>query len=175
MRRLLLLRHAKAERASTGGGDLERVLTRRGRADAQKLGAYLVRNGLTPGLALVSTSARTRETWNLVAGEFAEPAPARFEQRLYGAGPDVILQSIQAAASAVATLLVVGHNPGIQEIAATLVAAGDIEGVRQISEDFPTTALAVIDFAIGDWGQTRIQSGRLNQFVVPKSLAATPD
>ena len=69
MRRLLLLRHAKAERSQPGGRDHDRILSKRGRNDAAAVGAYLVRHRLVPDRALVSTSARTRETWTLVAAE----------------------------------------------------------------------------------------------------------
>ena len=72
MRRLLLLRHAKAERSQPGGRDHDRVLTQRGRADAKTLGAYLARHRLVPDRALVSTAARTRETWERVAPGLAE-------------------------------------------------------------------------------------------------------
>ena len=73
MRRLLLLRHAKAEKAQPGERDHERKLAARGRDDAPQLGTYLVRHGLVPDLVVVSTAARARETWELAAAAFADP------------------------------------------------------------------------------------------------------
>ena len=103
MRRLLLLRHAKAERSQPGGRDEERPLTDRGRADAARLGAYLVRHRLVPDLALVSSAARTRETWHRAAAAFENAPPAHFEERLYGAAPEAILQVIRETAPEAAT------------------------------------------------------------------------
>jgi phosphohistidine phosphatase len=175
MRRLLLLRHAKAERSQPGGSDLERALNDRGRADARKLGAYFVRHRLVPDLAAVSTAVRTRETWRLLAGAFDRPPKARFDERLYDASPQMILRTIQETAPEVATLLVVGHNPGLHEAAVVLVAAGDVEARQRLVEQFPTAALAVIKFAVADWSRVHAKGGRLEHFVKPRSLAAATD
>jgi phosphohistidine phosphatase len=111
----------------------------------------------------------------LVAASLQNVAPARFEERLYDAAPDTILQAIQETGAAVATLLVIGHNPGLQELAATLVAAGDVEARQRLKEYFPTGALAVIEFAIDDWVRLHPHGGRLEHFVAPRSLEAATD
>jgi phosphohistidine phosphatase len=175
MRRLLLLRHAKAERSQPGGSDLERVLTDRGRGDARKIGAYFVRHGLVPDLVLVSTAARTRETWQLLAGAFDHPPKADFDERLYHASPEVVVRTVQETTAKVETLLVIGHNPGLQEAAVMLVGAGDVDARQRLAEQFPTAALAVIEFAPADWRRVHAQGGRLEHFVKPRSLAATTD
>jgi phosphohistidine phosphatase len=175
MRRLLLLRHAKAERSQPGGRDLERVLTDRGRADARKLGAYVVRHRLAPDLAVVSTAARTRETWRLLSAAFDRPPQARFDERLYNAAPEAILRAIKETAPKIATLLLIGHNPGLHEAAVMLVAAGDVEARQRLGEHFPTAALAVIEFAPADWSRLHVQGGRLEHFVAPRSLTAATD
>src|SRR5262249_18566147 len=117
MRRLLLLRHAKAERLQSGGRDHDRILAKRGRGDAAAVGAYLVRHKLMPDQALVSTSARTRETWGLVAKAFAKVPPVEFEGTIYEAAPEAILKAIRATKPKARTLLLVGHNPGMQQLA----------------------------------------------------------
>jgi len=175
MLRLLLLRHAKAERSKPGGRDMERVLTERGRGDAAKIGAYLVHHALLPDLVVVSTAARTRETWTLAAAALPRKAPVRHEERLYEAGPHGILKIITDAEPDVGTLLVVGHNPGLQELAVQLVASGSAEVRQRLTEEFPTASLVVIDFAIDDWRRLHPRSGRLIRFVTPKSLAAATD
>jgi phosphohistidine phosphatase len=175
MRRLLLLRHAKAERSQPGARDHDRSLTERGRTDAGKLGAYIARHRLAPDLAMVSTAARTRQTWELVAAALPETPAVRFEERIYEASPEAILQAIKQAEPRVRTLLVIGHNPGLQELAAMLVAAGDVEARQRLNEEFPTAALAVIEFASEDWGRVHRQGGRLEHFVAPRSLQATTD
>jgi phosphohistidine phosphatase len=175
MRRLLLLRHAKAERSQAGGSDRDRVLTDRGRADARKVGGYLARHGFVPDHALVSPAARTRETWALVAEAFEKPPAASYEDAIYESSPQDILTAIQNGGGSANTLLVVGHNPSLQEIAALLIAAGDVEPRQRLNEDFPTSALAVIGLAAGDWRDLHAHAGRLEHFVTPKSLEPATD
>ena len=159
MRRLLLLRHAKAERSQPGGNDRERVLAERGRADALKLGAYMVRHAFMPDLAVVSTAARTRETWEQVAAAFQDIPRAKFEDRLYEAPPQAMLAVIKETAPRIGTLLLIGHNPGLQELAAILIGAGDVDARQRLKEDFPTSALAVVNFALEDWSRVHRGAG----------------
>ena len=173
--RLLLLRHAKAERLPGGGADRDRVLTERGRDDARTLGAYLARHGAGPDRALVSPSARTRETWALLSQAFGSAPPAEFDDRLYDASAQALLDAIREASPGAATLLVVAHNPGMQELASLLVASGDIDARERLGRGFPTAALAAISFATEAWTGVHAQGGRLEHFVTPKSLAATTD
>jgi phosphohistidine phosphatase len=175
MRRLLLLRHAKAERSQPGGRDEDRVLTDRGRRDASRIGSYMARHAFIPGRALVSPAARTRETWELAAAELGKLPPADFDERLYNATPNTILQIVKETAPGVGTLLAIGHNPGLQELAAMLVASGDIDARERLGEDFPTSALAVISFASDDWSEVHPRGGRLEHFITPGWLAAATD
>jgi phosphohistidine phosphatase len=175
MRRLLLLRHAKAERLQSGGRDHDRILAKRGREDAAAVGAYLVRHKLIPDQALVSTSARTRETWGLIAKAFPRVPPADFESAIYEAAPEAILQAIRASEPKAKTLLVVGHNPGIQQLAAILIASGDVEARQRLLEEFPTSAFAAISFAADSWDGVHPNGGRLEHFVTPQTLEATND
>jgi phosphohistidine phosphatase len=175
MRRLLLWRHAKAERSQPGGRDLERTLEDHGRDDASMIAAYMVRHALTPDLVLVSTSERTRETWAQGVKAFEKPLPVIFDVRLYEATAQDVLKVIRETAPQVGTLLVVGHNPGLQELAVLLVAAGDVDARQRLKEDFPTAALAVISFALEDWNRIHPHAGRLEHFVTPRFLAAATD
>lgn len=175
MRRLLLFRHAKSERLTFGADDLERRLSERGRQDAPKIGAYLVRHGLIPDLVIVSPAARTRETWQLAAAAFAKKPLEVFDERIYEAEAQAIMQVIRECGQTVPTLLVVGHNPGLQELANLVVASGDLEARQRLNEKFPTAALAVIDFTLDDWTRLHPHSGRLDHFVSPRSLAAATD
>lgn len=174
MRRLLLLRHAKAERLQSGGRDHDRILAKRGRDDAAAVGAYLVRHKLIPDQALVSTSARTRETWTLVAKAFAaKTPPVEFEETIYEASPEAILKAVRTTEQAAKTLLVVGHNPGMQQLASMLIASGDVEARQRLLEEFPTSAIAMISFAVQDWESLHANGGRLEHFVTPQTLEAT--
>ena len=172
MRRLLLFRHAKAERVEPGEPDLDRVLADRGRKDAARIGAYMAGHSLVPDRVAMSPSARTLETWKYAATAF-RPAPAAMSvERLYNATPHDILAVIKDTPGSVHTLVVIGHNPGLHELALMLIASGDIETREQVREKLPTSGLVIIDFAVDDWGKLHPQSGRLERFVSPKSLDA---
>jgi phosphohistidine phosphatase len=169
MRRLMLLRHAKADRPPPGFPDRDRPLAPRGREEAPQIGAYMARHGLKPDQALVSPAARTRETWDLVAASL--PAtPSRQEDRFYDASAAAILAVLKEVGAGSHALLVVGHNPGLQDLARLLIASGDVEARERLNEKLPTSGLAVIDFAFDDWAKLHTRSGRLDRFVTPRSL-----
>lgn len=172
MLRLLLLRHAKSDRSEPAMRDHDRPLNARGRRDAPKMGEYLARNTLTPDFAIVSTARRTRETWSLVSSVLAQPPRPQLEQRLYDASARTIFNVIAACEADVHTLLVIGHNPGMHELAITLVATGDTRARAQLSEKFPTCGLAVIDFPVAGWAEMRSRSGTLERFVSPRMLVS---
>ena len=173
MRRLLLLRHAKAERSEPGTKDISRVLIDRGRKDAARIGTYMAAHALVPGRVILSPAARTQETWKYAAAAF-HPAPAAMSaERVYDATPHDILAIIKDTPASVHTLLVIGHNPGLHEFALMLIASGDIDAREQLREKLPTSGLTIIDFAFDNWGKLHPQSGRLERFVSPKSLEAT--
>jgi phosphohistidine phosphatase len=145
MRRLILFRHAKSERGQPGETDVLRVLNPRGERDAPRLGAFMVKHAL-PDLAVVSTAARTRQTWQLASAAFNEAPRAVFDDRIYEASPQRLLQVVKEAPQSVHTLLICGHNPGLEELAAKLIASGNVDAQRRLADAFPTAALAVIDF-----------------------------
>jgi len=173
--RLILLRHAKSEKAEAGMHDRDRPLNPRGRSDAPRIGAYMAYHELLPGAALVSEARRTRETFERLAAAWPAPCPVRYVEALYNAGPDAILKVIKEADRSAQTLLVIGHNPGLHEAARRLIASGDVEARERLNESLPTTGLAVIDFAADDWRKLHPRGGRLERFVTPRSLKAAAD
>ena len=172
MRRLLIFRHAHAEKSQPGGQDHARVLTERGRADAKLLGAYIDRHGFVPARALVSTAERARETWQHAASAMRAPPAADFEARIYDARPHDIVTLLKKAPAEAASLMLIGHNPTLHELAALLIASGDHELRERLREELPTAGLAVIEFAFDAWEKLHAHSGRLERFVSPKSIAA---
>jgi phosphohistidine phosphatase len=174
MRRLIIFRHAKAERLQPGGSDLSRRLEPRGRNDAEAMGAYLAKHKLVPDLAAVSTSARTRETWAFAGAAFAPPPPVSFDGRIYNAEIDDILAVIAETDPKAETLAVVGHNPGFHELAVLLAGSGEAKDRQRLAEGFPTAGVAVLEFKGSDW-RLRPQSGRLERFVSPKTVSAATD
>ena len=172
--RLMLFRHAKAEKGAPGMRDRDRELAPRGLKEASRMGAYMARHKLVPDLVLVSPARRTHETWDGLATGL--PArPVTFEDRIYEGGHEAILATIRETEAAVGTLLVVGHNPGLHDSARLLIASGDVEARERLNEGMPTSGLAVIDFALGDWEKLHPHSGRLERFVTPGLLKAETD
>jgi len=171
MRRLLLFRHAHAERAESGQSDLDRVLTAEGKHDAAIMGAYIGRHGFQPDRVVVSPAARTRETWDAVAAAL-HPAPsAIFNERIYDAIAQALLIALKDTPDSAQTLLVIGHNPGLHDLALMLVATGDINTRERLGEKFPTAGLAILDFALDAWAKLHARAARLERFVSPKSIA----
>ena len=172
MRRLLLFRHAKAERSEPGMEDRARKLMERGWKDAAKVGAYMASHGLIPDRVITSPSARTLETWKSAATTFRPSPAATPVERLYDATAQSILAVVREVGPATHTLLVVGHNPGLHDLAVMLIASGDVQARERLREKLPTSGLVIIDFAFDDWGKLHPQSGRLERLVTPKSLGA---
>lgn len=174
MRRLFLLRHAKTERPEPGERDRDRKLSKRGRADAPIIGAYMARHGLIPDLVLVSPVTRAEDTWALLAPAFAKTPRVTREERIYDASPEQLASLIRETRNAKA-LLVVGHNPGLQQLAVALIASGDVAARARVSEKLPTCGLVVIDFPFDDWSRLHASAGRLERFVTPRLVEAGAD
>lgn len=174
MRRLMLLRHAKSNWPA-GMADRERPLSERGREAAPVMGDYLAEEGLLPDLVLVSPARRTVETWELVAPMLPQKPPHRYEPRIYEAPVQRLLQVVQETEGEVATLMLIGHNPGCMELATLLSAEGEGSALKRMVTKYPTAGLAVIDLAISAWRDVAPRCGRLSRFVTPASLGEGPD
>lgn len=147
MRRLILMRHAKAEKTSPSGGDHDRPLADRGRGDAARVGLALAARGVRPDLALVSDSARTRETWDVLIEAWGD-VELRIEPGLYNASAEEIGDAVGLVADEAETVLVIAHNPGIHDAAlGYLGRCAPSPGVRdRLSGRFPTAAAALFRF-----------------------------
>ena len=118
----------------------------------------------------MSSAQRTRETWELVSGAYKKPPDSTIEPRVYDASADKLLKLIRETKGDVHALLVVGHNPAMEELADSLVTMGDPVSRDAMDEKFPTAALAVIDFPTDSWSDIAQGTGRLDRFVTPRSL-----
>lgn len=175
MRRLYLLRHAKADPAGAGIGDHDRPLNVRGTAAAGRVGAYMTRHGLAPDHVVCSTAQRTRETWTEVAKALAVVPDPLFDRRIYDGDVESILDTVREAPAAARAVMVVGHNPSLHHLAMLLIAAGDVEQRERLHEKLPTGGLVVIDFAVDGWDEVHHDGGRLDRFVSPRSLDDATD
>jgi phosphohistidine phosphatase len=165
---LLLLRHAKA--VGQTGDDFSRVLTDKGHADAVRLGAFLRDKRLVPDRALVSPAARTRQTLHDVQSTFGGRIATTEVAALYNATHQSLGDTLRGIDAAVETLMIVGHNPGIAELALTLADSGDLQDFDAMRSSFSPCSLAVIVFDHGDWDDARRGGGRLERFVTPSML-----
>jgi len=177
MRRLMLLRHAKTETDAPSGRDRDRRLDDRGHKDAARIGDWLGRHPPFPDLVQVSPAVRARQTWELAWEAMKERAPSpqvEFLPELYGADPAQMLETIRTACVAdPKRLMVVGHNPGMHELALMLAGSGDKAGRHALADNLPTSGLAVFDFATDDWNEVAFHRGKLILFVSPKLLKQT--
>jgi phosphohistidine phosphatase len=169
LKRLLLLRHAKSARPA-GIADHERPLAPRGREDARRMGAYLQAEMLLPALALVSTSVRTRQTWDLLVQGLGSVPSLRSERRLYDAPAGRLASVIAETPDELREILLIGHNPGLADLAHRLAGHGDRYALARMRTKFPTAALAVLDLAGESWRELADGSARLDRFVTPKGL-----
>jgi phosphohistidine phosphatase len=173
MPRLMLLRHAKAVPQGELA-DENRPLADRGRRDTPMIARFAASEGLVPDLTLVSPALRTRETWDLFQPAFPSPLTHRLEARLYAATAERIFNIVRETPASVRTLLLVGHNPGLEDLARALTACGQTDALIRFGGAMPTASLAVIDLP-GEWPELGLRSGRMEFFVTPKSLSGDDD
>jgi phosphohistidine phosphatase len=177
MRRLMLLRHAKTETDAPSGRDQDRRLDKRGRSDAAEIGGWIGRHPPFPDLVLVSHAVRAHQTWEIAwdaMKELAREPQVELMPELYGADPSQLLQIVRSASETdPRRLMLVGHNPGMHELALTLAGSGDAAGRKALADNLPTSGLAIFDFAVDDWEDVAFRRGRLVQFVSPKLLKQT--
>jgi phosphohistidine phosphatase len=164
--RLLLLRHAKSDWGDASLPDHDRPLAKRGRAAADRMGAHLRAEGPRPDLALCSSARRSQETCERLGLANLETA---VEDSLYGAPDDELLARLRTLREDTGVVLLVGHNPGVQDLAIALAGPDLGEDAVRLREKFPTGALAVFDVD-GAWWELAPGRARLSAFVVPREL-----
>ncbi len=174
MKRLILLRHAKAVGQITGQEDHERTLAERGRSDAIRMGQYLREEDSVPELVLCSDARRTRETLDLVIPQLGTTPAVRHMAELYLARWLSIINIIRQVRDMANVLMVVGHNPGLEDCARRLARPPGDTKARELHQllqsEYPTGALALFDFDIDAWSAVERGQGELESFVRPKDL-----
>ena len=169
MKTLHLLRHAKSSWDQPGLPDFERPLAPRGRRAARKLAGHFRAAAISPELVLCSPSVRTRATLEPIRAELDDPT-VRFPEALYAAGFETLLDIVHRVDPHVPSLLLIGHNPGLQLLALRLARSGDPGNLRRLAEKFPTGALATIALDVGAWEEVGLVAGELVAYVVPRDL-----
>lgn len=164
MKRLVLMRHAKSSWNDAALPDHERPLNMRGRLAASLMGAWLAEQPWRVDAVVVSTSRRTRESWDRLAAMIDRPPSPTFDRTIYEAPTTALLAALNTTAPEVETLLMLGHNPGMEDFAAMLAAPSGPRPAR-----FATAAAAVFETDL-DWPYAEHGDFRLIAFETPKSL-----
>lgn len=167
---LSLLRHAKSSWKNPTLPDAERPLASRGVADAPVMGRAMTERGIDPELVLCSSARRTRDTLALVLPELKVEPKVVYEDALYHASPEEMLERLRALQPDASRVMIVGHNPELQTFALDLIGSGPKHMRDRLREKYPTAALAVINFTAGLWSSVDVNSGSLNLFLTPKEL-----
>ncbi|TYO62300.1 histidine phosphatase family protein [Bradyrhizobium hipponense] len=175
MRRLMLLRHAKTATDAPSGRDRDRRLDDRGHKDAAEIGDWIAAHPPFPQTVLVSHAVRARQTWDTAWEAMKDRVAApqvEILPELYGADPAQILETLRTATIPAnpRRLMLVGHNPGMHEVALMLIGSGDRAGAKALAHNLPTAGLAIFDFDVKDWGHVAYRRGKLVLFVSPKLL-----
>jgi phosphohistidine phosphatase len=164
-RRLYLLRHAKSSWKDQGLADHDRPLAGRGRRAAKTIRRHLKAHGIEPELVLCSTATRARQTLEGIEPALGRGA-VRVEPDLYGAGAAALLARVQDVPAGVRSVMIIGHNPGLQDLALLLARDGSME----LEEKFPTAALATLAFRGPGWDVLDRGTAKLIEFVRPRDL-----
>ena len=165
-RRLLLLRHAKAEHPDLIA-DIQRPLSLVGRKQSAKVGAALAANDLVPDLVLCSASVRTRQTWELARGALGADPEVRFLEDLYYAGSSAVLELVRAVPADVRTVLVVGHEPTMSQAAVLLAGAdSDPTTLARVRVGVPTASWSLLE--VDGWDGLDRASANLRRLAIPE-------
>ena len=168
MRRVFLLRHAKSSWNDPGLADHDRPLAPRGRRATKLIREHLRHESVAPAVVLCSSARRTRETLEGIGPGLGDEVPVRIERELYAASAQQLLARLRALDDELESVLVIGHNPGLERLALSLAGGG--QQLAAVRHKYPTGALATLEFA-GSWHELTAGNAQLTDFVTPKRLA----
>jgi len=163
---LMLLRHAKSGH-NAGVADIERRLNARGQHEANAMARLIAARNYAPARVVCSSSRRTRETLAPVIAQLGGSASIEVTRRIYDADADELLDLIHEQDGESSSLMIVGHNPSLEDLARALAGSGDGAVLSQLREGFPPAALAVITFDGPEWRDMAPGLGRLEAFETP--------
>lgn len=168
MKTLTLLRHAKSGWDDPVSRDFDRPLNLRGRKAAQTIGREMRAQGLRFDQVIASPATRVVETLGEVAAGYGKSLDQSYDQRLYLASTDVLLDVIGGTDEAVESLLLVGHNPGLEKLALLLTEESDLR--REVEIKYPTATIAEIQLPVQTWKEVSERTGKLTRFIRPRDI-----
>jgi phosphohistidine phosphatase len=168
MHTLHLLRHAKSSWADPDLADHQRPLGKRGRRDAQRMARHLVHAGISPELVLCSSAARARESLELIRSALASNTQVMLENDLYAADAGALLDRLRSLREGIASVMLVGHNPGLQDLGLILASTG--AELPRLENKLPTAALATLTIPYSPWNRLDRGDADLSAYITPKQL-----
>lgn len=170
MKTLFILRHAKSSWEDDLASDHDRQLNERGKRNAAAMNIFMSKHGLSPQTVLCSTARRTVDTLAYFVSTIGDDVPVFYDEGLYLASAPSMLERIQMVDDAAESVLLVAHNPGIEELACDLAKTGSSSDLVRIQTKYPTGALALLEFDVATWKEVDIGKGRLVSFTCPRDL-----
>ena len=170
MKTLYLLRHAKSRWDDPTADDHDRRLAPRGERSARQIAVHMVDTGRCPDLVLCSSARRARETLDALRGALGPDTDILVEDALYGAAAGELLERLRRIAPRVGSVMLIGHNPGLEDLADVLAADGDEHALAQLRTKFPTGAMAVLKIPAGPWSELAFDHAHLDDLVLPRDL-----
>jgi phosphohistidine phosphatase len=170
MKTLYLLRHAKSSWDDPTVDDHDRRLSPRGGRAARLIATHLVVTGICPDVVLCSSARRARDTLEVLRESLDRDTNVDIEEELYGAGGDELLARIRRVEPAARSVMLIGHNPGLHDLAADLAEDGDEQALAQLHTKFPTAAMAVLQIPTSPWSELDFAQAHLDDLVLPRDL-----
>lgn len=168
MRTIILLRHGKSSWSDQTLSDIDRPLTQRGVRASRRIAKYLRRKRIRPALVLCSPSLRTRQTLEAIAPSLGKGCSVELVAELYAASERELLEQLRALPESAASVMLIGHNPGLQQLALVLASRG-VDRAK-LEQKFPTAALATLRVDTDNWAALRPGEAELIDYVIPKQL-----
>ena len=170
MKTIFLLRHAKSSWNKPELDDFERPLAPRGIKSAEKIGKYLKKEKLLPDIIYCSKAVRAKETWELVNRIVKKKNNINYKNKLYMANFSDFLNIIKETKDNFKSLMLISHNPGIENFALEIIKNKESEKYKNIDYKYPTGALSIIKFNIKKWNEVTSSTGEIYEFIKPKEL-----
>lgn len=168
MRTIILLRHGKSSWSDPTLADLDRPLAPRGERASGRIAKYIRQKKIRPSLVLYSPSLRTRQTLEAIESSLGKRSVVELEPQLYAASEGELLQRLQALPESVDSVMLIGHNPGLHDLARALASRG--ADLPKLEQKFPTAALATLVVDSDSWAALRRGDAELVDYVVPRQL-----
>lgn len=172
MKRVYLLRHAKAEIGTARMSDRERRLAPRGVENAQSLGILINNRKMKFDRVLCSSSERTRETIAAINAQQATPFAVEYQDQLYLASPGDLIHTLQILPETIQSVLIIGHNPGIHQLCLTLAQSGEPDAMGEVELKYATCGFAILECEVNQWAQLAPGCAHLAHYLNRHHVAA---